>query len=207
MPQSLLREIVPEVFTWSWFSERHGYDFNGYLFRHASGNLAVDPVEIPKGVLDELTAIGVSAILLTNRNHTRAGRELREATGARVAIHPADAPHARAQGAVLDDELHVGERIGPLFVLSAAGKSPGEVAFHWPERKILVIGDACVGRPPGECALLPDNVIDDPAALRRSLVRLARETDFDVLLMGDGAPIVRGGRAALERLVAGFPSG
>jgi glyoxylase-like metal-dependent hydrolase (beta-lactamase superfamily II) len=204
MPESCLREILPDVFTWPWFSERHGYDFNGYLFRHPSGNLAVDPVEMPNGVLGELTAIGMSAILVTNRNHTRASRRLREATGARVAIHPADAAFARAQGASIDGELHVGERIGPFTVLSAAGKSPGEVALHWPERKILVVGDACVGKPPGECALLPESVIDDPTALRRSLVRLARTTDFDVLLVGDGAPIVRGGRAALERLVASF---
>ncbi len=28
-------EIVPDVFTWSWFSEPHGYDFNGHLARHA----------------------------------------------------------------------------------------------------------------------------------------------------------------------------
>jgi hypothetical protein len=46
--------------------------------------------------------------------------------------------------------------------------------------------------------------MDDAAALRGSLVRLARTTDFDVLLLGDGAPILRGGHAALERLVASF---
>jgi hypothetical protein len=70
------------------------------------------------------------------------------------------------------------------------------------ERRILVIGDACVGKPPGECALLPPAVIDDPATLRRSLEHLAQTVDFDVLLPGDGAPIVSGGRGALRRLLA-----
>ena len=42
------------------------------------------------------------------------------------------------------------------------------------------------------------------AALRQSLARLARTIDFDALLLGDGAPILAGGRAALERLVASF---
>jgi hypothetical protein len=207
VPESRLHEILPDVFTWPWFSARHGYDFNGYLFRHPTGNLAVDPVEMPPGVLGELKVMGVSEILVTNRNHTRASRELREATGAPVAIHAADAAHARAQGASIDGELHLGERIGPFTVLPAEGKSPGEVALHWAERKILVIGDACVGKPPGECALLPEEVIDDPPGLRRSLARLARQTDFDVLLMADGAPILRGGRAALARLVARFGEG
>jgi hypothetical protein len=37
-------EIVADVFTWAWFSEPHGYDFNGHLVRHAEGNLCIDPV-------------------------------------------------------------------------------------------------------------------------------------------------------------------
>jgi hypothetical protein len=52
----------------------------------------------------------------------------------------------------------------------------------------------------GECALLPDTVLDDKPALIESLRRLLR-LDFDTLLVGDGAPILHGGRAALERLV------
>jgi glyoxylase-like metal-dependent hydrolase (beta-lactamase superfamily II) len=204
MPANSLREILPDVFTWPWFSERHGYDFNGYFFRHASGNVAVDPVEMPDDVLGELVELGVARVLITNRNHTRASRRLREATAARVLIHPADAAHAVAQGASIDGALGTGELVGPFTVLSVAGKSPGEVALHWPERKLLVVGDACVGKPPGECALLPEGVMDDAALLRRSLAHLVRTTDFDALLVGDGAPILRGGRAALERLVASF---
>ena len=199
-----LREILPGVLTWPWFSERHGYDFNGYLFHHPAGNVAVDPVEPATRVLDELAAIGIARVLLTNRNHTRASARLRSRTGARVAIHRADAPYARSKGATIDDELQVGERVGPFVVVGAEGKSPGEIALHWLERRLLVIGDACVGKPPGDCALLPESVLDNPAMLRRSLARLAHTIDFDALLLGDGAPILSGGRAALDRLVATF---
>lgn len=202
MDEPALRELLPDVFTWPWFSERHGYDFNGYLFRHASGNIAVDPVQMSDAVLDALGRLGVQRIVITNRNHTRDSRHLRERCRARLAIHPADAPHAASEGAVIDDELRVGERVGPFTVLGAAGKSAGEIALHWVERRILVIGDACVGKPPGECALLPPAVIDDRATLRRSLEDLAQTVDFDVLLPGDGAPIVSGGREALRRLLA-----
>ena len=39
-----MNEIVPDIFTWVWFSEPHGYNFNGHLVRHPAGNLCIDPV-------------------------------------------------------------------------------------------------------------------------------------------------------------------
>jgi glyoxylase-like metal-dependent hydrolase (beta-lactamase superfamily II) len=196
-----MRELLPGVLTWPWFSARNGYDFNGWLVRDAGGNLCIDPPELSDEVLDELGREGVARVLLTNRNHFRASMRVRERTGARIAIHPGDAAFAQQKGTTIDDELGSGDRIGPLVVVDAHGKSPGEVALHWPERRILFVGDACVGNPPGECALLPDSVIDDKPSLIESLRRLSR-LDFDALLVGDGAPVLQGGRAALERLVA-----
>ena len=49
--------------------------------------------------LAELARQAVARILITNRNHSRAANKIRERTGARIAIHPADAPHARKEGA------------------------------------------------------------------------------------------------------------
>ncbi len=198
-----MREVVDGIFTWPWFSERHGYDFNGYFVRHAGGNLCIDPVEPAAGVLDTLAREGVAHVLLTNRNHVRAANRVRERTGARVAIHPADADYARAQGALLDAELRPGARVGPFVVVALPGKSPGEVALHCPERRLLVVGDAVVGNPPGRLSLLPAKVIDDLARLQESLRGLAT-LDVDTLLVGDGQPIVHGARAALAALVAGF---
>ena len=199
-----MREILPGILTWPWFAERQGYDFNGYLLRLPGGNLCVDPVEMTDDVLREIAAEGVQRIVLTNRNHFRASMKVKERTGASIAIHPADAEFARAKGTAVDGELQPGQRIGPLTVVAAPGKSPGEIALHWPERGLLVVGDACVGKPPGSCALLPDAVIDDKPRLVASLRALA-ELDFDALLLGDGAPILSGGRAALRRLVEGLP--
>jgi glyoxylase-like metal-dependent hydrolase (beta-lactamase superfamily II) len=196
-----MREILPGILTWPWFSARHGYDFNGWFVRDPGGNVCIDPVEMTDDLLEEIAREGVARVLLTNRNHFRASMRVREKTKARIGIHPADAAFAREKGTIIDDELRVGQRIGSFTVVDAHGKSPGEVALHWPERRILLVGDACVGKPPGECALLPDAVLDDKPALIESLRRLAK-FDFDALLLGDGAPILQGGRAALERLVA-----
>jgi glyoxylase-like metal-dependent hydrolase (beta-lactamase superfamily II) len=198
-----MKEILTGIFTWPWFSEPHGYNFNGHLICHSAGNLCIDPVEPSAADLEAIARHGVAQILLTNRNHSRAANKIRARTGARTFIHPADAPHARKEGALLDDELHVGAKIGPLTVVGAAGKSPGEVVLYWPERKILIAGDAVVGDPPGKCKLLPEKVVDDPGRLRAS-VRQLLALDFDTLLVGDGEPILRDARGRLKELVDSF---
>jgi len=198
-----MQEIVPDIFTWHWFSEPHGYDFNGYLVRRPEGSLCIDPVPPGDDGLAEIARMQVSTILITNRNHSRAANAVRERTGARVLIHPDDAPHARSQGTLVDGELQPGTSIGPLRAVAAPGKSPGEVALHWPERRLLFVGDAVIGNPPGRCALLREKVMDDPPRLRRS-VRALLDLEFDVLLFGDGAPILHDARARLRELVATF---
>jgi len=199
-----MREIVPDIYTWPWFSERHGYDFNGHLVRHPEGNLCIDPVEPDQATLDELARLGAARILVTNRNHTRAANRVRERTGARTAIHPDDAGHARAQGAAIDEALHPNTRVGPFEVHAAPGKSPGEVALYWPERRLLVVGDAIIGHPPGRLSLLPEAVMDDPARLRES-VRALAELDVETLLVGDGVSLVSGAGTRLRELAATLP--
>jgi glyoxylase-like metal-dependent hydrolase (beta-lactamase superfamily II) len=198
-----MREILTDIFTWPWFSEPHGYNFNGHFIRHAGRNLCVDPVEPSEEDLAELARQGVARILITNRNHSRAANKIRARTGARTAIHPADAPHARKEGAELDDELNPGDKAGPFVVIDSPGKSLGEVVLHWPERRILLVGDAVVGDPPGRCKLLPDKVVDDPPRLRDS-ARGLLALDFDILLVGDGVPILQSAKERLRELVDTF---
>jgi glyoxylase-like metal-dependent hydrolase (beta-lactamase superfamily II) len=202
--ERIMREVISDILTWPWFSEPHGYYFNGHLIRDPGGNICVDPVEPTEEDLDILAKEGVAQILLTNRNHSRAANRVRERSGARTLIHAEDADHARNQGTEVDGGLRVGDTIGPLEVIDAAGKSPGEIALLWPDRGILIVGDAIIGNPPGQCGLLPDRVMDDPARLRRSLRRLL-DLDFDILLVGDGEPILRNAKARLKELVETFP--
>jgi glyoxylase-like metal-dependent hydrolase (beta-lactamase superfamily II) len=201
----MMREILSGIFAWPWFSARHGYHFNGHLVRDATGTVCIDPVEPDAATLEEIAGFGVVRILLTNRNHVRAANALRARTHARTAIHPADAAYARSQGAEIDDALNAGERVGPWTVVGVPGKSPGEVALHWPARRILVVGDAVIGHPPGRCALLPERVVDDPPLLRAGVRRLL-DLDFDALLVGDGESILSGARDRLRELVATFPA-
>ena len=199
-----MRDIVSGILTWSWFSEPHGYNFNGHLVRHPGGNTCVDPVEPTGDALDAIVQQGVTRIVLTNRNHSRAANRVRARTGARTVIHTEDADHARSQKTELDGTLEVGGTVGPLEVVDASGKSPGEVALFWRDRGILIVGDAIIGNPPGRCGLLPEGVMDDPARLR-SNVRHLLDLDFDILLVGDGVSILHDAKARLQELVETFP--
>lgn len=198
-----MRELVPGIFTWAWFSAPHGYDFNGHFVVWPAGNLCIDPVEATPEVLADLARRGVARIVVTNRNHVRDANRVRSRTGARTAIHPADAAYAQGQEAEIDDTLQVGEQVGPFTVVGAAGKSPGEVALYWPDRRVLIVGDVLIGNPPGQCGLLRDKVMDDPGQLRES-VRGLLQLDFDALLVGDGAPIISGAKERLRALVDTF---
>jgi len=201
----LVLEFVPGVLTWAWRSDPHGYNFNGTLVLHERGNLCIDPVEPGEELLGRLAKQGVARVLITNRNHVRAASRVREWTGARLLMHPADIPYAREQGAQIDEELTVGQRIGPFTVVGVPGKSPGEIALHDRARGLLIVGDAVIGNPPGQLSLLRERVMDDPVRLRAS-VRQLLELDFDALLVGDGTPIPAGGRERLRELVESFPA-
>ena len=199
-----MRDLVGEILTWPWFSEPHGYNFNGHLVRDPGGNICIDPVEPTEDDMDALIREGVAWIILTNRNHSRAANRVRAGTGARTAIHTDDADHARSQETELEDALEVGGTVGLLEVVDASGKSPGEVALLWRDRGILIVGDAIIGTPPGQCGLLPERVMDDPARLR-SNVRKLLDLDFDILLVGDGESILQNAKTRLKELVETFP--
>lgn len=198
-----MQEILPGIFQWRWFSEPHNYDFNGHLVLHPGARVCVDPVEPGEGVLDRITEAGVDVIVLTNRNHLRAANAVKAATGAPILVHAADAAHARNQGGEIDGALDPGGEAGPFTVVAVPGKSPGEVALHWPDRRLLIVGDAVVGDPPGALKLLPERVIDDMGQLKAS-VRALLDLDFDTLLVGDGVPILEDAKPKLEALIARF---
>ena len=90
-------------------------------------------------------------------------------------------------------------------IVAAPGKSPGEIALHWPEKKLLIVGDAVIGNPAGQCGLLREKVMDDPARLRRS-VRHLLDLEFDTLLVDDGVSILDDAKSRLKELVATFPA-
>jgi glyoxylase-like metal-dependent hydrolase (beta-lactamase superfamily II) len=194
-----MREIVPDVQTWSVFMADKGYAFNGYAVATEGGTIVIDP---PEPVDDGWGAIDLlepfAGVWITNRNHSRAATTFRERYGAPIHVHEADAERLEA-GADLTVRGH--ERLaGEIELIHVPGKSPGEVAFYLPRARALVVGDVVIGVPAGELSTYPEQVIDDMDELHRSAARLL-EYDFDALLLCDGEPLTAGGKQKLQDFV------
>jgi glyoxylase-like metal-dependent hydrolase (beta-lactamase superfamily II) len=92
-------------------------------------------------------------------------------------------------------------------VIHLPGKSAGEIglyfdpAHHAVSREmggILLLGDAIIGNPPGALSLIPEPKLDDPSKLKRSLRKLL-DYDFEVLLLCDDQPVLRGGKPKVAK--------
>jgi glyoxylase-like metal-dependent hydrolase (beta-lactamase superfamily II) len=199
-----MREIAHDVQTWSVFSERKGYAFNGYAVSTEDGTVLIDPPDPGEDGWDTVDLLEPFAgVWVTNRNHSRATAAFRERYGLTVWAHEADAEQleAGADRTVRGEEIIAGE----IAVVHVPGKSPGEIAFHLPRCGALVIGDVVIGVPSGELSTYPDAVIDDREQLLRSAARLL-EHDFDALLLCDGEPLPAGGKDKLREFVERTPA-
>lgn len=196
-----MREIVPDVQTWSVFMPDKGYGFNGFAISTEEGTILIDPPDPAEegwGAMDMLEPF--AGVWITNRNHSRAAAAFRERYGLEVSVHEADAERleARADCKLRGDEVLPGE----VRLIHVPGKSPGEIAFHLPRSRAIVVGDVVIGVPAGELSTYPEKVIGDMEQLHRSAARLL-EYDFDALLLCDGESLPVGGRQKLQEFVDG----
>jgi glyoxylase-like metal-dependent hydrolase (beta-lactamase superfamily II) len=196
-----MREIVPDVQTWSVFVPDKGYAFNGFAISTEEGTILIDPPDPADegwGAMDMLEPF--AGVWITNRNHSRAAAAFRERYGLEVSAHEADAERLEvgADRKVRGDELLPGD----VQLIHVPGKSPGEIAFHLPRSRAIVVGDVVIGVPAGELSTYPEKVIGDMKQLHRSAARLL-EYDFDALLLCDGESVPVGGRQKLQEFVDG----
>lgn len=194
-----LAKILPDVWRWTWFSQDKGMEFNGHALRLPAGLVLVDPVYSGDDDWEPLDLLGrPSAILLTNKDHERAAGELHDRYGAPVWVHEADAEQLAAKPDwTFGDSAVLFERLA--VVRFTRLKSPGECAFHWKERRILIVGDLVTGHPAGKVGLVTKHR-DNPEVLAE--IRRILDLDFDALLVGDGEPFLTGGKTAVAQFLS-----
>lgn len=98
----------------------------------------------------------------------------------------------------VDESIGEGGEVGPLRVLHIPGHSPGHLAFYWPERGVLIAGDAIATWPRFEGGW-PAFAIN-PVQHAESLRRLAA-LEAPIVGVGHGEAITEEAVARLHRLV------
>lgn len=197
-----MKQILPDIWQWSWFSDEKQLDFNGLFLEIGEHKILVDPPPMTA----EASAVvrrhePIDYIIVTNRDHIREAAVYQTEFKCQLRVPEADAAQmdVKPTATYKDGELLPG---GIWAIHLKDQKSPGESAlFIERGRGVLIVGDALIGKPPGSVRLLPAEKYEDIQKAKEGLCRLLKY-DFDSLLVGDGASILVGGKQQVERLLS-----
>ena len=215
-------EILPGV---HWVE---GVNANPYLLTRVDGKIVVVDTGMPgdaKKILEYLSTKmskeprDLETILLTHCHPDHAGSalELKELTGAKIAIHKDDADYVAGRKRLPpikgpappetprfppphfqpDLLLEDGEVIDGLKVIHILGHTPGSIALYDQARRILFTGDALLSYG-GKVVGPSEQFSMDIREARRSIERLTI-LDFDIMLSGHGEPLRRNASALVRQ--------
>ena len=126
------------------------WNTNCYVLIGGGESIIVDPAAEPERILAAVEGTAVKAILLTHGHgdHVQALDAVRQATGAPLGLHPADATES---GIVGDFDLGDGDVLplggGELTVVHTPGHTPGSVCFRF--GRCAIVGDTLFPGGPG----------------------------------------------------------
>ena len=201
-----IKSLFPYIFQWAEFSEEKQLNFNGYLLFYQGESVIIDPPKLSENGLDELniklnTATGfpLKAILLTNMHHERSSQKLKELYSIPIYINEDDAKGLEVPP---DKTFKNGDHLfcSLKSIQLKNQKSIGETAFYLESEKLLIVGDALIGKPEGKVSLLPNEKYEDPVQAKESL-KILLKFDFEKLLVGDGESILTNGKSYVEKLL------
>jgi glyoxylase-like metal-dependent hydrolase (beta-lactamase superfamily II) len=196
-----VKQLLPGMWQWSWFSEEKQLDFNGLFLKVGEHKILIDP---PPMTAEVSTLIrregGLDYIIITNRDHIREAATCQAEFRCQLQVPEADAPDMdiKPSKSYKDGELLPG---GIWVVQLKDQKSPGESALYIQQGKgVLIVGDALIGKPAGALSLLPSERYADVAKAKEGLRRLLKYR-FDSILVGDGSSITVGAKQAVEHVL------
>ena len=196
-------KLLDEIYTWSVFSDEKQLNFNGWFIQNqlsSFGNIIIDPPEPSEKDLVQMQKLGgVQQIIITNQHHIRRASVIREKFNSKLQINSADAPNIEL---TIDTKFTNGSLIAGFLkaVVVPNNKTAGETALYWEDRKLLYVGDALIGDPPGKLRLLPEKMYADIQRTKDGIKTLM-DLDFDTLLVGDGDSILSGAKTAMAEFI------
>jgi glyoxylase-like metal-dependent hydrolase (beta-lactamase superfamily II) len=193
-----VKQLLPGIWQWSWFSEEKQLDFNGLFLTVGEHKIVIDPPPITAEASTLIRRQGaLDYIIVTNRDHIREAVTCQMEFRCQLQVPEADAPQmdVKPSKTYKDGELLPG---GIWAIQLKDQKSPGESALYIQQGKgVLIVGDALIGKPAGGLNLLPAERYADIAKAKEGLRRLLKY-NFDSILVGDGASIIFGAKQAVE---------
>lgn len=196
-----MKQILPGMWQWSWFSEEKQLDFNGLFLMVGEHKILVDPPPMTAEAGTFIRRNGpVDYIIVTNRDHAREAATYQAEFKCQLYVPDADAAQ---MGVKPTKTFKDGELLpGGIWVIQLNGqKSPGESAlFIQQGRGVLIVGDALIGKPAGAVCMLPAEKYTDVMKAKEGLQRLLKY-QFESLLVGDGASILAGAKQPVEQLL------
>jgi glyoxylase-like metal-dependent hydrolase (beta-lactamase superfamily II) len=199
----MIKEVFPGIFSWSRYSEEKKMDFNGYFLINNNESIIIDPPELSKVEENELLSLininfssPLKAILLTNIHHERASHLLKDLFSIPVWVNEFDKHNLEMS---TDNTFTGGEKLfcGIEPIQLEAQKSPGETAFYIRELKVMILGDALIGKFPGQVNMLPSEKYKDIEKAKKNL-KLLMSYEFNALLLGDGTSILKNAKEAVS---------
>ena len=197
-----MKQILPEIWQWSWFSDEKQLDFNGLFLMIGEHKILVDP---PPMTAEARAVIRrhepIDYILITNRDHIREAAVYQTELRCQLRVPEDDAAQMDVKPTTTykDGELLPG---GIWAIHLKDQKSPGESALFIERGKgVLIVGDALIGKPPGSVRMLPAEKYVDVQKAKDGLFRLLKY-NFDSLLVGDGSSILVGGKQQVEQFLS-----
>lgn len=189
--------LMAGVWMWSVYSEEKEMDFNGYLVETIPGQgFIVDPPCGGPEVLEAFVSLPrASCVILTNRDHERSSELFRKHFNIPVYAPDKDAPlleHAPDQ-TYRDGESLIGG--WQAFQLNDQ-KSPGECVLYHAEHRIVILGDALIGKSTFHLSMLPAEKYHSKRDALQGLQRL-RSLDVKTVLCCDGDPVLQNGSAII----------
>ena len=196
-----MKKVRPNIYSWSWFSDEKGYDFNGHFLVLGHDRIMIDPPPMTSADQEEISRQGPpTCILITNRDHVREAETLRNQFSCDLLIHEKDAPLIDIKA---DASYQGGDRLpgGLLAIHIPANKSPGETAFLLEQHNgILFLGDALISHPAGTLNLMKPEKYADVAKAKEGIGVLLGYR-FESVFVGDGVSILTEDKNAVEALL------